>query len=164
MAKRTLLERFLAKIAPAESEDACWLWTGNHNNQRYGMFWNGERKMLAHRWAYEHFIGPIPAGLVLDHLCRTSLCVRPSHLEPVTQAENMRRGKRARQRYCKRGHPLFGDNLMRKLSESKRTRRRCKLCEVNRQRRLRGVPEVALAEVRGRPGDGPASVGKVVSL
>jgi hypothetical protein len=47
--------------------------------------------VLAHRWAYEHFIGPIPAGLEIDHLCRVRHCVNPAHLEPVTKSENRRR-------------------------------------------------------------------------
>jgi hypothetical protein len=49
-----------------------------------------------HRFAYELLVGPIPAGLVLDHLCRNRLCVNPNHLEPVTNSENPRRGRVAR--------------------------------------------------------------------
>jgi hypothetical protein len=47
--------------------------------------------MVAHRYAYEWLIGPIPIGLDLDHLCRTRECVNPNHLEPVTRKENIRR-------------------------------------------------------------------------
>lgn len=46
----------------------------------------------AYRVVYELAVGPIPAGLVLDHLCRVIACVNPAHLEPVTHAENVRRG------------------------------------------------------------------------
>jgi hypothetical protein len=52
--------------------------------------------MGAHRFAYLEFVGPIPDGLVLDHLCRNKKCVNPDHLEPVTNAENLRRGRVAR--------------------------------------------------------------------
>jgi hypothetical protein len=51
---------------------------------------------LAHRYVYETHKEAIPNGLELDHLCRNTLCVNPNHLEPVTHAENCRRGKRAK--------------------------------------------------------------------
>lgn len=50
----------------------------------------------AHRYAYELAYGPIAEGLVIDHLCRNKPCVRPDHLEAVTNAENIRRGKNAK--------------------------------------------------------------------
>lgn len=81
--------RFWAYV-PDRPDDGCWLWTG-HTNGSYGVFWDGERHRLTHRFAYELVLGPIPEGLVLDHLCRTPRCVRPDHLEPVTQQENVRR-------------------------------------------------------------------------
>ena len=48
---------------------------------------------LAHRWMYERAVGPIPAGYVIDHLCCNPSCVNPAHLEVVTQAENVHRGR-----------------------------------------------------------------------
>lgn len=70
----------------------CWLWTAAKNNGGYGMFTftTGWRRS-AHRVSYETFVGPIPDGLQLDHLCRVRHCVNPDHLEPVTAAENTRR-------------------------------------------------------------------------
>lgn len=51
------------------------------------------RYVPAARWAYEHFVGPIPEGQVPDHLCRVVGCVRfPDHLEPVSRQENLARG------------------------------------------------------------------------
>src|SRR5690606_7933946 len=54
----------------------------------YGQFSIGHRKVRAHRYSYELAAGPIPAGMQVDHRCRNRLCVRPSHLQIVTQSLN----------------------------------------------------------------------------
>jgi len=75
----------------------CLLWQGHVNKQTgYGMVGLQDRTCLAHRVAWEDEYGDIPTGLELDHLCRVRHCVRPSHLEPVTHAENQRRAARTR--------------------------------------------------------------------
>lgn len=109
----------------------CWLWTASCGNGGYGQFAVRHPKPTmvgAHRFAYEHFVGPIPAGLDLDHLCRNRRCVNPAHLEPVTRRENLLRGvgpaARGRDKVCRNGHPLTGDNLVKR----KDGRRRCKTC------------------------------------
>lgn len=82
-------ERFWSKV---EVTSGCWLWCRGLNQFGYGLFRRSEGSMvLAHRFAYEQVRGPIPAGLTLDHLCETPACVKPSHLEPVTNSENLRR-------------------------------------------------------------------------
>jgi len=96
---RDPVERFLDHIlVPASGE--CWKWSGARMPCGYGRFQvdtvkAGGRKrpsgVLAHRYAYELFVGPIPAGLTIDHLCRNTSCVNPEHLEPVTLSENTRR-------------------------------------------------------------------------
>lgn len=106
----TRVERFWARVQ--KSDDGCWLWTGGRHSTGYGS--DGGR--LAHRVVYELLVGPIPRGLQLDHLCRVRLCVRPDHLEPVTQAENIQRGDSpsaiaSRTGHCRRGHKLAGGNL-----------------------------------------------------
>ena len=83
--------RFEEKYAVDFKTD-CWLWTASTVTGGYGRFRYLGKLMLAHRAAYEMLIGPIPAGLVIDHLCRTRRCVNPSHMEPVTQAVNISRG------------------------------------------------------------------------
>ena len=82
-------ERFWVKV---EKSDKCWTWTGAITSG-YGSFWNGERSVYAHRYSFELAMGEIPAGKNLDHLCRNPSCVRPSHLEAVTQRENLLRGQ-----------------------------------------------------------------------
>ena len=72
----------------------CLLWTGGCSP--YGVLSLDGLYRYAHRVAYEIARGPIPAGLQIDHLCRTPACVNPDHLEAVTVSENVRRGIRAR--------------------------------------------------------------------
>lgn len=74
----------------------CWLWTGVRHPDGYGRMHLKGRYVQAHRWSYEHFVGPIRAGLEIDHLCRVTSCVRPEHLEPVTRLENQRRAQKFR--------------------------------------------------------------------
>lgn len=74
----------------------CHVWTRALNSAGYGVRRVAGRMFLAHRYAYEQEIGPIPAGLVLDHLCCVPSCVNSAHLEAVTQAENCRRGEGTR--------------------------------------------------------------------
>jgi hypothetical protein len=84
-----LIERFETKyfIAP----DGCWLWESAVNQNGYGRFWHKNKTKKAHRVSYEIYVGPIPDGLQIDHLCRQASCVNPHHLDVVTQKENQRR-------------------------------------------------------------------------
>lgn len=74
--------------------EGCWHWLGRLGATGYGQFnWDG-RGWMAHRLVYAIMVGAIPFGYTLDHLCRNKGCVRPDHMEPVTQAENSRRNAR----------------------------------------------------------------------
>ena len=86
--------RFHQRIVIDELE--CWIWQGTSNGSGYGMISVHGRTVCAHRYAYELYVGMIPRGYDLDHLCRRRLCVNPDHLECVTRRENVRRGVRAR--------------------------------------------------------------------
>lgn len=70
--------------------DGCWEWRASRRGYGYGeiLIGPGKKKAPAHRVMYEYFVGPIPEGLELDHLCENPRCVRPDHLEPVTHSEN----------------------------------------------------------------------------
>lgn len=76
-----------------KEQGGCWLWNGSLTYDGYGLFRANNRATGAHRFAYEYFVGPIPAGLHIDHLCRVRNCVNPDHLEPVTPQENDRRAR-----------------------------------------------------------------------
>ena len=65
----------------------------------------------SHRVIWEHFNGPIPVDMVIDHLCRTRRCVNPDHMEIVTRGENTRRGGASLKTHCPKMHPYKGDNL-----------------------------------------------------
>lgn len=90
--------------------NGCWKWTGRTQRDGYGEFRLNYQIILAHRYFYEQFNSvKIPAGMVIDHLCRNKGCVNPQHLEVVTPKENSRRG--LKKTACVHGHPLTEDNL-----------------------------------------------------
>ena len=87
--------RFFDKVEYDE-DTGCMNWTGGKNWGGYGQFGVRGKTHKAHRLAHRRFIGRIPDGYQIDHLCRNKSCVNPTHLEAVTQAENMRREHRFR--------------------------------------------------------------------
>lgn len=141
---RTAEERFWEKVGEHSDPDACWLWQAGTThpgnlNPRYGEFRYGTLKVhhkmvLAHRFAYELLVGPIPEGLTLDHVkargCTSTLCVNPAHLEPVPLKVNLLRGVgspavNAKKLICKHGHPFDEENTYRYSSG----RRNCRTCD-----------------------------------
>lgn len=126
----------------------CWSWVGPKRAGGYGRIkLDGKKDVLAHRWVYELLRGPIPRGLVIDHLCRNRTCVNPQHMEPVTARENTKRGDVGWRRYvvqCIRGHPLEGDNLF----IAKSGKRSCRSCRRAAKRKW-----VAKMRAVGAPSD-----------
>jgi hypothetical protein len=110
-------------------ETGCWLWQCAKTKAGYGQVPIGGKMLYAHRVYYEDHVGPIPEGLVLDHLCKTPACCNPDHLEPVTQAENLRRTRRS---HCGRGHAITDGNVYVAPSG----RRQCRECVRVRERAL----------------------------
>lgn len=116
----TLNDRQITRLLSyIDTSGDCWEWTGPSSTDLSGhlrgsFYANGHRRQ-ATVVVWEHLVGIIPDGLELDHLCRYPICVNPDHLEPVTHAENQRRGfgppgLAARKTRCVRGHPYSARN------------------------------------------------------
>lgn len=140
------LSRFFEHVH-TEPNSGCWIWCAALvSGGRYGGFSADGRDIRAHRFSYLLLKGPIPPGKELDHLCRTTVCVNPDHLEPVSHKENMRRGKSTIQNLreywerhglpelirknkekvcCTHGHSFSGDNLYIRPNGN----RACRLCQ-----------------------------------
>jgi HNH endonuclease len=120
-----IMQRFMAKV---EERDGHWMWTGAKTGSRSVRpvcYDEDGKQRYAHRWIHEQVIGPIPQGYEVDHTCRVGMCVKPDHLEAVTQEENNRRN---RLRVCRAGlHDLTDpDNV---VWDGKGRRRGCLPCK-----------------------------------
>lgn len=121
--------RFMAKV---ETTPECWQWLGAKQAGGYGRFMvtsSPRVLILAHRFAYEMAVGPIPDDMTLDHLCRNTSCVKPSHLEVVTREENALRGSRnAAKTHCDHGHEFTEANTY--VAPSRPQVRCCRECRA----------------------------------
>lgn len=135
------MDRFEAKID--RSDDGCWIWTGattTSGDRGYGRFTTGridgkQQFVVAHRFAYEAWVGPIPEGMTLDHVCSVTRCVNPAHLRPMTLRDNILVGTgpaavNAAKSHCIRGHDL--DDAYRGTLPNGRTIRQCRACRRER--------------------------------
>jgi hypothetical protein len=141
----TVEQRFLSHVRKGDG-NGCWVWSYGISRWGYGIFCVDYRRWMAHRWSYEHFVGPVPDGRELDHVCHSSdqtcsggvtcrhrRCCNPAHLEPVTHAENIRRAipirrQRPLQTECKYGHPFDEANTYVTTGPFGRVVRQCRQC------------------------------------
>lgn len=137
--KPSLSERFWNKV---NADGVCWEWMGASRSGKpggYGAFNAGGKMVSSHRFAYEDLVGPIPEGLIIDHLCKNKPCVNPDHLEPVTPGENIRRGalpfiakERGRKvTHCPRTHLYTTENTL----YNTYGHRSCRTCRDDRRRK-----------------------------
>ena len=133
--------------------NGCHIWIGSTTPGGYGLVRVNMILQFVHRVRYEREIGPIPAGLDLDHyVCDNGCgaCCNPHHCRPATRRENNLRGdgiasRNLAKRNCPWGHPLSGENLV--LSGLRQGHRRCLVCHNQnaknwreRQRQAAGLP------------------------
>lgn len=134
--KRRLSNRFWEFV---DKSGDCWLWLRSKDALGYGSRITYQGKSWApHQIAYMMENGPIPAGLVINHICRVTSCVRPDHLEAVTQARNMQHAHQ--QTHCVRGH-LLPERIPGR-------RRRCQRCLAENQRHLQARRAAGLPAIR----------------
>lgn len=130
------LPRFMSKVSMPTGEFGCMEWTAALYSGGYGHFGlSAKEHWLAHRLSYTYWVGEIPEGLDIDHLCRNRKCVRVDHLEPVSRQVNLLRGAttpaaRAAQTHCKHGHEFNDENTR----IDKKSRRHCRACDKTRSR------------------------------
>lgn len=143
-----LPERFWRKVVagpvPTHRPDLgpCWLWAASLRTGGYGQYAHNGTMRRAHKVAYEVLVGPVPAGLDLDHLCRVRRCCNPGHVEPTTRSVNLLRGlgpRMAHERavlvtHCPQGHEYTPENTHVSASDNGRD---CRTCSRERMRRRR---------------------------
>jgi hypothetical protein len=131
-------------VGPGE----CWLYNGFVERNGYARMTVLGVRYLVHRLAYEAFVGPIPQGYEIDHLCFVRHCCNPDHLEPVTSKTNTMRSQsparfNAEKTHCAQGHPFDLLNTIYKVGKHGH-QRECRACKLERlKRRRRRLKEVA---------------------
>lgn len=146
-------ERFWAKVdkngpAPTHRPDLgpCWLWQASKFKGGYGQQWWSDKNNYAHRVAWRLTHGAFPsADLELDHLCRVRHCVNPSHLEPVSKMENVKRttfltaanprNRLGERETCAKGHRYDENDNLRWAVKGQVRYRTCRTCRNDVARR-----------------------------
>jgi len=126
---RPYLEDDLARVGADSGQ--CWVWMGDWggtDEYRYGRFRFGGGRMQAHRVSLLDFGVKLTDEFHVDHLCRNTSCVNPKHLEAVTQAENIARGRLGNRTHCKQGHEYTPENTVEIKRGQKKPAKWCRVC------------------------------------
>lgn len=138
--------------------DACWPWPGSDDGQGYGQLKSNNKNYRAHKYFYEHLVGPVPDGMVLDHTCHDPSvcglgntcphrkCCNPKHLNPTTNKRNILRGggeaaRNAAKTHCTKGHEFTPENTY-----SQRNGKGCRTCRNASAREARARQKLATAD------------------
>lgn len=132
-ASYVITKEILMKRIALDSNSGCWNFTGYKEKQGYGILYADRKYNKAHRVFYERFIGPIPIGNEIHHVCENKGCVNPAHLHPTTKrvhltelSPNNIMYRNKRKTHCPKGHPLIEGNIKR----SRPDWRTCKICSL----------------------------------
>lgn len=132
------LKERIEYLSMPEPNSGCWIWMGSLDHNGYGKagaYINGvrEKESLAHRFSYREFVGAIPHGMHVDHICRNRACVNPQHLQVLSHLENIRRAdcssghRNTKKTHCPKGHEYSEDNTIIEKGKN-RPWRKCRIC------------------------------------
>src|SRR3990167_2214942 len=134
-------EGWLESMYVPEPNSGCWIWLGARTLRNYPILQIEGMSQRAHRAVYEFYHGKVAHNLVIDHLCRNTLCVNPKHLEPVTSWINVKRGRasppvlNAIKTHCINGH-LFDETNTHIVNDNRGGEwRYCRSCGRERARK-----------------------------
>ena len=124
-------------------KEGCWEWYGSRRGGRHGKWYSGVtvsgKQWYAHRLTYAIYNGDLVDGLQIDHLCRNTRCVNPSHLEQVEGIENWKRGEsvtrmKQLQTHCRNGHEFTPENTYIHRRKGRKNARDCRTCVLIAQK------------------------------
>lgn len=131
------LERIDARYKKP-SDDECWVWTGCLSAAGYGRAHTGydasgkQNTVITHQAMYELYVGQIPPGLTIDHLCGNKACGNPSHMKILTKFEDYKIKASARKTHCPHGHEYTTKNIIYNKRNNGGLYRRCRTCSNKR--------------------------------
>lgn len=131
-------ERLLSEVIT--TSDDCWEVQRMRNNAGYSRVQiggGGGSYVQGHRLSYERNVGPIPDGMVVDHVCRNRTCINPDHLQLLTMPQNSGRNAWSLKTHCPQGHPYDEQNTYWYPGEGRH--RQCRACGREKSRLRRAM-------------------------